>query len=207
MMLQKETRTVLAVIQALIGFEWLVSGTNKVLSGAFPQRLADTLGAGLGNNPNAWYVGFLHTVVLPHSVVIGYLIETTEVALGLTLVAGALALVGRPRPAGEPQHRTAAVLFALAALAGMVGAFLCVNFHFWMGDGIVPTLNSGAPFDEGLDLDTLLPPLALLVAYGNLRMLDALLGRSTLHLFAAHLRRLAGVWRRRLPAPRVSSQQ
>lgn len=76
-MVQKETRAVLAVVQALIGFEWLVSGANKVLSGAFPQGLAQNLSEGLADNPNAWYVAFLRSVVLPHSVFFGYLIELT----------------------------------------------------------------------------------------------------------------------------------
>src|SRR5450759_3734619 len=57
-MLSRATRYLLAAIQAIVGWEWIVSGSNKVLSGTFPQSLLDTLNKGIQNNPNAWYVSF-----------------------------------------------------------------------------------------------------------------------------------------------------
>jgi DMSO/TMAO reductase YedYZ molybdopterin-dependent catalytic subunit len=40
-----------------------------------------------------------------------------------------------------------------------------------MGDGLLPALDPTHPYDEGVDLDTLMPPLALIVAAANARLL------------------------------------
>ncbi len=96
-MLNRAARYLLAAIQAIIGWEWLVSGMNKVLSGTFPQSLLNTLNTGIQDNPNSWYVSFLQKVVVPQSVSLGYMIEWTEVMVGLALLAGALILLGLQR--------------------------------------------------------------------------------------------------------------
>src|SRR5579864_8853890 len=114
-MLNLIARVLLAAIQAIIGWEWLMSGGNKLLSGTFHQRRADVLNTNMKDNPNAWYVAFLKQTILPHSISYGYFIEWTEVTIGITLLSGALVLLGRPRLAGEPQYRLAvAYSFAVA---------------------------------------------------------------------------------------------
>ncbi len=76
-MLNRAPRFLLAALQAVLGWEWLMSAGNKVLSGSFPQGLADTLNNGIKNNPNTWYAAFLQQNILPHSIFYGYLIEWT----------------------------------------------------------------------------------------------------------------------------------
>jgi hypothetical protein len=56
-----------------------------VLAGTFPQGLADALNQGIKGNPDGWYVNFLQHIILPHSVFYGYLIEWTELLVGLSL--------------------------------------------------------------------------------------------------------------------------
>lgn len=175
-MLNRETRWLVAALQAVIGFEWLVSGADKVLAGTFPQGLAGALNDGINGNPNLWYVGVLRAAVLPHSVLFGYLIEGAEVVVGAVLVAGALLLLGQVRRPGDPQHRLEVRLLGAVAIAALICAFLCVNFHFWMGDGLIPGLDPSRPYNEGIDLDTLMPPIALIVAAANLRMREELTG-------------------------------
>jgi hypothetical protein len=157
-MFSKGTRRLLAVIQAIVGYEWLVSGANEVLSGQFPQRLGGTLADGLKHNPNGWYASFLHAIVLPHSVFFGYLIELGEVGIGLALLGGALLLVGHLPARGERFYRLACFEIGAVSLAAFASVAWCGNFHFFKGDGFVSALNPGDPFDEGVDLDTLLPP-------------------------------------------------
>lgn len=198
-MARNETRYLLAAIQALIAGEWIISGTNKLLSGTFPQGLADALGEGIKDNPNVWYVSWLQSLVLPHSVAFGHLIEVGELAIGLTLLAGTVALLGRPRMAGDPQHRLYMVLLWASVVAAMACAFLCVNFHFWMGDGVIPTLSRAHVFDEGIDLDTLMAPLALVIAIANYAMLAEVRGRKAF-AFGARARGTSGQHIEQLPS-------
>src|SRR5690242_11901212 len=177
MMLNLAAPYLLASIQLIIGWEWFVSGTNKVLSGTFPQSLLDTLNTGIQNNPNSWYVSFLQKVAVPQSVSLGYMIEWTEVMVGLALLAGAVILIGKPRMRGDAQHRLVVAISVVVILLAAVGAFFTVNFHFWMGHGIIPGIGA-APTDEGIDLDALIPPFALVIIIANLAWIKALRGET-----------------------------
>jgi len=186
-MFSKGTRYLLAAVQAVVGYEWLVSGANKVLSGSFPQGLADALREGLKDNPNVWYVEFVRGVVLPHSVAYGYLIQYCELAAGVALLIGALVLCGRLPERGQPYYRLAIAEIAAATAASFGCLLLCVNLHFWMGDGLISSINTAKAFDEGIDLDTLLPPLSLILLVMNGRLLTVLMGRDDI------LARIAGL--------------
>lgn len=173
-MLHRTTRYILAAIQAIIGWEWLMSGGNKLLSGTFPQDLANTLNNNMMNNPDSWYVTFLQQNVLPHSILYGYLIEWTEVAIGVIFLAGALLLLGQQRVQGEPQHHLAVAYSIIVAIAAFAGIVMTVNFHFLMGGWIVPLFNAAATKGESIDLDALLPPLSLVIIISNLALANEL---------------------------------
>jgi hypothetical protein len=171
--LQRETRYILAAIQAIIGWEWITSGLNKVLSGSFPQNLKDTLSSGFQGNPNGWYIAFLQRAVLPHSVLYGYLIEWTEVIIGVVLLCGVLLLVWFPKMPGKVPYKLSIGLYVLIAMVAVVAAFLCINFHFWLGKSLIP--GPGAdPADEGVDLDALMPPFSFIIMVANLSLVSHL---------------------------------
>ena len=196
-MFSKGTRYLLAALQAITGYEWFVSGANKFLSGRFPQGLADALGDGMRDNPNGWYVSFLRAVVIPHSVAFGLAVETVELTAGLAMLTGALLLCG-PLPArGQRYFRFACGVLGAVALAGAACAFLCVNFHFLMGDGLISTINPANAFDEGIDLDTLLVPLVALISLMNARLLVAMIGDERIRAWALSLRAFASASLRR----------
>lgn len=173
-MLNRTARYLLAAIQAILGWEWLMSGGNKLLSGTFPQGLAATLTNNFKDNPNTWYVTFLKQIILPHSLFYGYLIEWTEITIAVILLGGALLLLGQPRLAGEPQHGVAMSFCITVAIAAFIGAFLTVNFHFLMGGWVIPGFNPAGAYNEGIDLDALVPPLSLVILIANLAFANAL---------------------------------
>ena len=189
--MSKGTRYLLAAIQAIVGYEWLISGANKLLSGRFPQGLAGALSDGLNGNRNGWYVGLLRAVVLSHSVTFGYLIEVCELGTGVALLAGAALLCGRLPARGERHYRLACLEIGAAAAAAALCAFVCVNFHFWMGDGVISAVNPAHPFDEGVDLDTLLPPIAVVICAANLRLLIGLIGDDVVRGWIGRVRERA----------------
>ena len=176
LMAHRDTRLLAAAIEGIAGWEWLISGANKVLSGGFPDGLAATLNDGIKNNPNGWYVAFLQRVILPHSGAFGYLIEIAEVFIGVALLTGAIGLLGALPRYGQPQRRLAVAQVMAALLGALLCIVLCVNFHFFMGDGLIPGINPANAFDEGIDLDTLMPPLALVIVVFNLYLLSEMFG-------------------------------
>jgi thiosulfate dehydrogenase (quinone) large subunit len=184
LMQNRTTRYLLSAIQAIIGWEWLMSGGNKLLSGTFPQGLANALNKGIKHNPNNWYIAFLQQTVQPHSIFYGYLIEWTEVTVGVILLSGSLILLGQPRVAGESQHRLAVAFSIAVAIAAAVAAVMAVNFHFWMGGWVIPTFNPAAPYSEGIDLDGLLPALSLVIIIANIALIQEMTGGSLLKRFA-----------------------
>ncbi|MDQ2887983.1 MAG: hypothetical protein M3Y39_18070, partial [Chloroflexota bacterium] len=144
-MLSRTSRYLLAALQAILGWEWLMSSTNKLAAGTFPQGLAGALTDSFKGNPDGWYVVFLKQVVLPNSIVFGYLIEWSELLVGIILIGGALVLLTRPRMTGEPQHGMYVLYSVLVIFAAAVAAFQNINFHFFMGGWILPSIDpSGA---------------------------------------------------------------
>ncbi|SRR5579884_1686624 len=176
-MLSATARKIVAALQMILGWEWLMSGCNKLFSGTFPQGLADALGEGVKGNPNDWYVGFLQSVVLPNSIFFGYLIQWTEITIGIVLLGGAALLLTKPRLSGEPQHHLPMAYYTLVVCAATVAAFLCINFHFLMGGWIIPTIRPDGAYDEGIDLDALMPLFSLVLIFANLSLLQALSGK------------------------------
>lgn len=189
-MMSRDARYIAAAVEGVIAWEWLVSGANKLLSGAFPQGLADALKEGAQNNPNGWYVAFLQDVIIPHSVAFGYAIEIGEFLIGVALLLGAILLLGPVRHKGDPQYHVALAEMRIAAVAALGCAFLCVNFHFFMGDGFFPGLDTSRIFDEGISLDTLMPPLSLLILFVNVQVVCEMRGKSLVGYTLALARRV-----------------
>ena len=175
-MLTRTSRYLLAAIQAIIGWEWIMSGGNKLFSGTFPQGLADALTNSFKDNPNGWYVSFLKQVVVPNSVFFGYLIEWTEIIVGIVLVSGAILLLSKPRMPGDPQNGLNVAYCIAVVVAAAIGAFQNINFHFFMGGWVLPTFDPGNAYNEGIDLEALLPLFFLVIIIANLAMVQALSG-------------------------------
>jgi hypothetical protein len=149
----------LLAIQIIIGYEWFMSGLTKLIRGGFPSGLAEELtekSEGIGG----WYRDFLDDVVIPNATGFGYLIELSELAVGVALIAAAAAWLVAWERIGTG-GRTA--VLAATAIAALGGVLMNVAFHLANGSAH-PWLIPGDGFDEGVDLDSLLPAIQLVLA-------------------------------------------
>lgn len=153
----------LAGLQFVLGYEWLVSGVDKLIFGAFPARLGGLLTPAItGGQVPGFFATFLGALVLPNATLFGYLIEWGETLAGVGLVtAGLVALL---RPCAERLLRGwLAEMFAFGgrlldwlSLLAAFGAGV-LGLSFFLLDGLpapwfTPSLAYGGAIDTGLFL-------------------------------------------------------
>lgn len=149
----------LLAVQIVIGYEWFISGLVKFVRGGFPAGLADEL-LEKSEGTAAWYASILKAVVIPNAEIFGYLIETGELLAGLVLIGGAAIWLFAWDRVSDGVRATTLWLTALAAIGG---AFLAINLHLANG-AAHPWLIPGDAFDEGIDLDSVLPAIQIVIA-------------------------------------------
>jgi hypothetical protein len=159
----------LLLVQLLVGYEWVMSGLTKIVRGGFPGGLAAELRE-KSVGASGWYKSFLDGAVIPHASTFGYLIEIGELVVGLALVAAAI--VWLLRWERLPYSGRVAVL-TTTALASLGAIFMAVNFHLANG-APHPWLIPKDGFDEGIDLDSLLPAVQLVLVGVSFGLLGAL---------------------------------
>lgn len=149
----------LLAIQLFIGYEWFMSGLTKIIRGGFPAGLADELTEKSAGAPG-WYAEFLDAAVIPNAEVFGYLTEVGELLVGIALIGGAAVwFFGLERISAGARVATLGVI----VFAALTGVFMNVNFHLANGSAH-PWLVPGDGFDEGVDLDSLMPMIQLAIA-------------------------------------------
>ena len=147
--------TALLLIQVVIGYEWLVSALTKIVRADFPAGLAGQLGEMSKGSPG-WYRDFLTSAVLPHADAFGYVIEVTELLAGAVLIALAVLVLVRP------QRELPLAVVITAVIASAAALVMVVNFELANGAGFGLSLGKNT-FDEGVDLDTLMTGLQLVL--------------------------------------------
>jgi uncharacterized membrane protein YphA (DoxX/SURF4 family) len=152
------------LVQVVIGYEWLSSGLTKLVHGDFPGGLADDLHERTKDS-YTWYRHFLDSVVIPHGSAWGYLIETSELAIGVILILSAVVSLARP----TISRRAGACFAALTAAASFGGLLLALNLTFANGYDIGPI--GPDSFDEGITLDVLLIGIQTILTAVSLRVL------------------------------------
>lgn len=146
-------------VAIVIGYEWFISGLVKFVRGDFPSGLGEEL---LKKAPEmaAWYGRFIASAVIPNGVLAGYAIEIAELLAGVALIGGPLVwLLAWDR---VPDRVRSLVLLAMA-VAAIGGTVLAINLHM-ANAGSHPWLLPLEPNDEGIDLDSVLPALQLVIA-------------------------------------------
>ena len=155
----------LLLLQLAVGYEWAMSGLTKIVRGGFPSGLAAEL-RNKSQGAAGWYKSFLDNVVIPHGSAWGYAIEIGELLIGLALIAAALVWLFRWERLSPRGHSNVFLTIALASLGAI---FMAVNFHLANG-APHPWLIPKSGFDEGVDLDSLLPVIQLIMAGVCLRL-------------------------------------
>lgn len=159
----------LLLVEMIIGYEWLVSGVAKFVRGGFPSGLADELLEKSVGAPE-WYGSLIKSIFVPNAEVFGYLIEITEVLAGIALLVGPFIWLCRWDRVSD--RTRAAVLFFIAATT-IGGAFLAINLHLANG-AAHPWLIPESGFDEGIDLDSVLPAIQIVIAVVSIIFLKRL---------------------------------
>ena len=144
--------TGLIVVGAFIGYEWFMSGLTKIVRGGFPSGLAAEL-RDKSAGTVGWYKSFLDGTVIPNAKAFGILIEVGELAIGATFIAAAIILLTRWQ---RLSYRAEIGVLAAIALAAVGAIVMNVNFHLANGSPH-PWLIPKDGFDEGVDMDSLLP--------------------------------------------------
>lgn len=149
----------LLIVVIIIGYEWFISGLTKIVNGDFTSGLADEMADKLADAPS-WYASFLNSTVIPNASTFGYLIEFGEVLIGLIFILGSLLWLFAWKRLSLKVQTTVLLLTVAAAIGGI---FMALNFHF--ANGLThPWLIPTDSFDEGVDFDSFLVVINLLIA-------------------------------------------
>ncbi len=106
-----------ALVEALIGYTWLLSALNKMLNPSFRTGLAAQLTMAMRGNPNTWWVALATRLVLPHAELFAVLVEVGELFVALGFFAGAALWAS-----GQLPTRRWARRLNLGVLGALVGA-------------------------------------------------------------------------------------
>ena len=142
----------LLAVQVAIGYEWLMSGLTKIARGGFPAGLAEELEEKSVGAPS-WYRTIIDDVLIPNASTVGYLTEIAELLIGVALIGVAVAFIVAPARLTMFMQEA---LFAATAVAATLALLMNVNFHLANGSAH-PWLIPNDGFDEGVDLDSLMP--------------------------------------------------
>lgn len=145
MMREKSQRIFISLIFILLAYEWTISGLNKILSGHFISDLHKEYLLAIPDMKYTFYADFLKAFCLPHCTIIGYMVESGEILLGIAFIILAFNFF---------KGHSNTFIMILGVAVGLVSAFMTLNFFFYQGGSIF--LNPSDPFDEGISVDLIL---------------------------------------------------
>jgi hypothetical protein len=153
----------LAGLQMLVGYEWLVSGVDKLLLGTFPDSISGLLTAAIsGGRIPGFFAALLQNLVLPNAQFFGVVIEWSETLAGMGLIAAGLVTLLRPLAERYLKLRAALVFSYGARLLDLLAPFAAagaalLGLSFFLLDGLplpwfAPSIAYGGAIDTGLFL-------------------------------------------------------
>jgi hypothetical protein len=159
--------TWLCAAQAIVAYEWLVSGVSKLLNPWFSADVPAMLQQGMPGSSNGWYVTLLRDVVLPRFAQSGAVATWSQMAVGAVLLLSALLW------ATWPENRLTLLLARAACLALVAALAMNVTSYLLSGNGLPWTDPSHADA-MSLRLDAVLSLIGVALLVANMRSLRKL---------------------------------
>jgi hypothetical protein len=162
-----------ALIQAVLGLEFVLSGLNKFADLRFDQNFEAFVRASPGSQRGI-FSGLIHALVLPNVGLWAFTIKWTELLLGVVLLVGAAEIARRrfPGSIGSP-HGYEAIVALTAAVAGVTAAGLSLSI-FLLEGGVLPEIQPGRAFTSAIPVELLITPLGLAIAWLEFGRYDVL---------------------------------
>ncbi len=167
----------LAALQLVVGYEWLVSGVDKLLDGTFPDQLGSLIGSvASGGRLPEFFAQFLQQIVLPNGYVFGWAVEVGETLTGAGLFAGALfILLGpslRARLTASAPRRLLGAVGVLTVVAAFASLALAANYYLL--DGLpTPWFQPSFAVGGAIDSSLLLALFSLVILLGRATIREA----------------------------------
>jgi hypothetical protein len=153
-----------ALIQLVLGFEFVLAGLSKLLDVDFPRQFQQFV-AGSPAAKEGVLAPVLRTVVLPHASLAAQFATFAELGAGLILAISAVEVIRRrfPAPLGS-QHGYETVVALSSAAAAVVVAGMSATIYLIEGGGW-PRISGASAFGSPIAVELLLVPLGLGIAW------------------------------------------
>lgn len=130
--------TVIALVQAVLGYEWIKAGWEKVSDPNFVGGMSQTLNVFAAKNPTGWYKDLLINVGVPNATFFGWLVGYGEFIVGITLVVAAAFYVFYP----GKFDRISRYVVPIGSIVALIGAAV-LNANFWFAAGWLSVSTDG----------------------------------------------------------------
>ncbi len=153
-----------AVIQAVLGIEFVLSGLSKVADSAFAAHFSAFVQASPGSHRGI-VAPLVQLLVLPHAAVAAEVATYTELGAGIVLLIAAIE-IGRRRFSGwvGAPHRYEPAVALLGAAAGLTVAGVSLVIYLLQG-GTIPAVDPARAFAAPITIELMNVPLGLAIAW------------------------------------------
>jgi hypothetical protein len=162
-----------AVIQAVLGAEFVLAGLNKAVDADFASQFGTFVSASPAARSGP-LAGLIQNLVLPHLELLAQLSKAAELGAGAVLLLTAIEVLRRrlSGPLGA-QHGYEPLLALVTAVAAFTVAAMSLGIFVLQG-GRLPTIGPAYAFSSPIAVELLLVPFAVAIAWIELARFFAL---------------------------------
>ncbi len=146
-------------ITLVLGYLWLVSGLDKILSEEFTSGFANYVRLQIADAPILpWYKNLLESFVLPNGILMAQIIQYAELVIGIVLILASIwNFIWHSR-----------MIHHALAWSNVVSFILILNIILFLGISI-PIVDAEEVFEEGVGLDYMVLLMSFFLAVANFR--------------------------------------